>query len=148
VLEGGLKAFLKFGGLSGLGWLADFVLLLGLTSLPGAPAGPANFVSSSIAALGVFLVSRKAVFAGVEGALELRVVGYLLYAFCVIVAAAAAMGAIAEALSRWAEVSGLACPSWAIVAAAKVFVTPPQLAMNFFMSRYVSQFRIEPGWRR
>ena len=57
-----LTAFLKFGSLSGLGWLLDLAILLSLVGGLGAPAFAANIVSSSVAAMSVFLVSRSLIF--------------------------------------------------------------------------------------
>ena len=51
--------FLKFGGLSGLGWIADTCILLLLVRLTGMAPFAANIISSCIAALSVFLLSRE-----------------------------------------------------------------------------------------
>ena len=139
----GLTAFLKFGSLSGLGWLLDFAILISLVAFFGAPPFAANVVSSSVAAMSVFLISRKLIFTARDGGLEVRVAIYFAYTLAMIGVAAGAMTLIVDALRvlavRWDWHPSLAV----LTAMAKILVTPPLLIMNFLMSRHTSERKIE-----
>lgn len=135
-------AFLKFGSLSGLGWLLDFAILLSLVGALDAPPFAANVVSSSAAALTVFLVSRRFIFARRVGGLEYRVAFYLAYTLCVIAVAAAAMTMIVHALDLLATARGGRVSPATLVAIAKILVTPPQLTLNFLVSRHTAEREI------
>ena len=137
--QGWLAAFLKFGGLSGLGWLLDFTLLLCMVGGLGVPPFAANLVSSSTAALTVFLLSRRLIFDRSEGALGTRVAVYLLYTVCLITAAAWVMTLIIQLLGGLAQANGFDPSRAVLTACAKVLVTPPQLLLNFLMSRHMSE---------
>lgn len=134
-----MRSFLRFGGVSGLGWLVDFCLLLMLVRA-GLPAGLANGLSSVVAATGVFLVTRKLVFQGDPEGVPKRVVFYMLYTLAVIGLASAAMAGIVAGLERLAIFDGLG--PGGLSALAKVLVTPPQLVLNFLVARGVAQRRL------
>lgn len=137
----GLAAFLKFGSLSGLGWLLDFTILMLLVGLAGAPTFAANVVSSSVAALSVFLVSRSLIFTPERGGLEIRVAIYLIYTLAMIGIAAGAMTLIVDVLSALATQRDLHPRPAVLTAMAKILVTPPLLISNFLMSRHTSERR-------
>ena len=136
-----LRAFLKFGGLSGAGWLLDLTILTSLVRA-GIPALAANFASSSTAALTVFLVSRYLVFRRAEGGLGRRVLVYVLYTLVVITMASLALQGVLWALQRAAEALGIAAGRIWLAVLAKVVVTPPQLMLNFFVARHTAQRQI------
>ena len=142
--RGWLAAFLKFGGLSGMGWLLDFALLLTMVGVLGAPPFLANVISSSTAALTVFLLSRRLIFERSEGALGTRIAVYLLYTLCLITVAAWVMTLIIHVLFGLAQANGYAPAPTVLAAAAKVLITPPQLLLNFLMSRTMSERTIAP----
>lgn len=142
--RGWLAAFLKFGGLSGMGWLLDFALLLSMVGAFGVPPFVANVISSSIAALTVFLVSRRLIFDRGEGGLGTRIAVYLLYTLCLITAAAWVMTLIIQVLAGLAQANGYAPSAAVLTACAKVLITPPQLLLNFLMSRHMSERTIAP----
>ena len=142
--QGWLAAFLKFGGLSGMGWLLDFALLLSMVGGLGVPPFAANIVSSSIAALTVFLLSRRLIFDRSEGALGTRVAVYLLYTLCLITAAAGVMTLIIQLLAGLARANGYDPAPAILTACAKVLITPPQLLLNFLMSRHMSERAMAP----
>jgi len=137
-----LVSFLKFGGLSGLGWLADACILLFLVSAFGMTPFAANFISSCIAALAVFLVSRELVFSKASGRTGLRVLGYLAYVL-VLIGVASLM---AQLISTWArelaEAHRIALSATVAAAVAKVLITPPQLVLNFLVSRAMSERKL------
>ena len=142
--QGWLAAFLKFGGLSGMGWLLDFALLLSMVGAFGVPPFVANVISSSTAALTVFLVSRRLIFDRSEGALGTRIAVYLLYTLCLITAAAWVMTLIIQLLAGLAQANFYALSPAILTACAKVLITPPQLLLNFLMSRHMSERTIAP----
>ena len=134
-----LMAFLKFGGLSGLGWIADTCILLALVSFVGMMPFLANIISSCIAALSVFLASRELVFAKASGRTGLRVLGYLAYVLVLICIASLFVQLISTGLRGLAEAYHLALSATLVAGIAKVIVTPPQLVLNFLMSRFMSE---------
>lgn len=138
-----LAAFLKFAGLSGAGWLLDALLLLALVSAAGWQPFHANIASSCTAALAVFMVSRQMVFQKASRALLLRVGAYLAYSLCLILAASAAVGALVQPLSMLTAQLSQAWAWPAATAVAKVVVTPPQLVLNFLVSRFLVERTIK-----
>ncbi len=140
-----MRAFLKFGGLSGCGWLLDCALLLLLTRQLALGSSLANAVSSCVAAGLVFTVSRLHVFDGRRSPAAARTVMYLAYTGGVIALASAAMP-LAELLARTlAGAAALDASPGQLTLAAKVLVTPPQLLCNFVVARHLSQ---SPGAAR
>ena len=131
--------FLQFAGLSGLGWLLDISILLTLVSAFKLDPSLANMVSSCTAALAVFLLSRELIFNKASKVLSLRITIYLIYTLSVIVVASIAIGMIVPILR---PLAGNIIGEWTLVAlvgVAKIIVTPPQLIMNFYMSRFISE---------
>ena len=137
--RGWLSAFLKFGGLSGAGWLLDFALLLSMVGVLGMPPLLANIVSSCTAARTVVRRRRRFIFDGKEGALGTRIAVYLLYQLCLITVAAWVLALLIGGLGALAQANGFDPSPAALTAAAKVLVTPPQLLLNFLMSRTMSE---------
>ncbi len=134
-----LIRFLKFGGLSGLGWIADMSILLCLVRLLGMAPFVANMISSATAAVGVFLLSREIVFTKADGRVGLRVAFYLAYTSSVILIASLGVAAIVAWLGPFAAANGVVLSGLAVTASAKVIVTPPQLVLSFLMSRFLSE---------
>lgn len=139
-----MRKFFQFAALAGCGWLLDLVLLLLLVRASVSPS-LANVVSSMTAAASVFVVSRLLVFDGPAGGLPVRLGLYLLYTIAVILVASAVVGLLASRLASPEGLLGFRTGSaTATAAAAKVLVTPPQLLLNFFVSRFLSE---RPGPR-
>lgn len=135
-----LRKFFQFAGLAGCGWLLDFGILLLLVRAAGVTPSLANVVSSLIAASTVFLVSRALVFAGPAGGVHVRLGLYMLYTLGVILAASVVVGLLASRLASPAGLLGVRLAAGTAAAAgAKVLVTPPQLLLNFFVSRFLSE---------
>lgn len=136
-----LLLFMRFAGLSGLGWLIDISIFLILVSVFNLDQFKANMVSSCIAALGVFLLSRELIFRKVSKLLLLRVAIYLAYTLVTIVVASMIISILVPILSPLADnIIG----EWALLVisgAAKIIVTPPQLILNFYMSRFISELQ-------
>lgn len=126
-----ITRFLAFAAVSGLGWIVDTAVTVGLHAA-GLPLFSAALIGGSVAAGGVFLVSRRRIFAAAgpaTGGLAL----YLAYSATMIILAGFATTALAEI------VRGLwAAPEAAVALAAKVVVTPPLLALNFTTARLLA----------
>lgn len=133
---------MKFAALSGTGWLADMALLLLLVKFAAMPASVANVISSSVAAVSVFLVSRHFVFDKAEGRLAGRVGLYFAYTLVVILIASVAMDFVGAYLATWGRHLDLAVSASGLAAVAKVIITPPQLFMNFLASRLLAESRL------
>lgn len=134
-----MQKFLKFGALSGGGWLLDSGLLLVLSQSIGISLFAANFISSSIAALSVYVIARFLVFEASKNRALLRTFTYFCYTCSIIVLASILIGPLAWSLQRTAEYLAISPTAAQISFFAKVGITPPQLVANFFMSRYLAE---------
>jgi putative flippase GtrA len=134
-----MRNFLSFGGLSGLGWLLDMSLLLIQVAVLSVPEFAANMVSSLVAAGTVFLLSRRFIFASAPGKLPLRMASYLLYTVLVVLIASIALHWLADFISRLAQQHMMELGATTVAAAAKILITPPQLLLNFVMSRFMNE---------
>jgi putative flippase GtrA len=133
-----MKSFLQFGTVSGCGWLLDTSLLFFFTQQLQLRVFEANFLSSVIAAIAVFSVSRLLVFRARNGQYLVRTGLYTLYTCVVILLASAAMpGALLLAKALTSQYA-LPLNEGAEVLLAKAFITPPQLLANFCMARLLS----------
>ena len=137
-----MHSFLQFGLLSGGGWLLDCGLLLLLSGKFNIALPVANVVSSSIAALTVFTISRLLIFTPAARRPLVRTFLYACYTFAIIALASAVIGPIAGLSQRAAEHLAVALTAGQIAFLAKVLITPPQLLANFFMSRYLAERKI------
>jgi putative flippase GtrA len=143
---GARRAFWRFAGIAGCGWLLDACLLMALVGALGVPPAGANVVSSCVAAVTVFLVARQTIFDKADRALPMRVAVYVIYTLIVIAIASFFVGLITNALDE--ALPAAWWPSHRVVASAaiaKIVVTPPQLLLNFFVSRFLSERRIAPA---
>jgi putative flippase GtrA len=132
-----MQKFIKFGVLSGGGWLLDSGLLLLLSQRLGISLLTANFISSSIAALSVYTVARFVVFRASQGHPLLKTVIYFFYTCGIIVLASVMIGPLALSLQRSADYLAISPTAAQISFLAKIGITPPQLLANFLMSRYL-----------
>ena len=137
-----MKSFLRFGALSGGGWLLDAGLLLLLSQSFGVPLSLANVISSSTAALSVFTVSRLLIFNPVVERPWLRTLLYACYTLAVIAIASAVIAPIAAGIQHASTYFAFALTAGSVSFLAKVIITPPQLLANFFMSRYLAERKI------
>lgn len=133
------RSILRFVGLSGLGWLLDFSILLALVAATLASPAVANAVSASVAALTVFCISRYTVFRAAERHLALRIAGYLIYTLGCIAVTSTIIGRIVPLLHPFVLATMPVDASWAPTAVAKILVTPPQLVLNFSVARLLNE---------
>lgn len=137
-----MKHFIRFAVLSGGGWLLDCILLLLLVHV-GFVLGVSNFASSMVAGLTVFLVSRRLVFDSSEGPVLDRALVYIAYQAFSILVVSLLIGPVAtsarEGLEAFEVFPNIGWTSFM----GNVLLTPPQLAANFFMSRFLVKY-----WRR
>lgn len=111
----------RFGVVSGLGWLIDFCLFVALGWL-GAPVWAANMVGASVAVLFVFFASVRHVFEYEGGYLVGKLVAYVVYQAVAIAAASL----LIDALTQWFALAPVI---------SKILVTPLTFYANFqFMS--------------
>ena len=134
-----LQSFLRFGGLSGLGWLLDFGLLYLLVRFARLPVFTSNLISATTAATIVFLLSRKLVFRSSSTFVLARVLFYCGYTLAVIVVASIAMKYVTIAAGSLALQfhHPLATSTCAMI--AKVIVTPANFLANFVVARFTSE---------
>lgn len=138
-----MRSFLRFGALSGGGWLLDCAILLVLSQSLGVPVSVANFVSSSTAALLVFSMSRFLIFESSRAQPFVKTLLYFFYTCGVIVAASAVIGPVVWLVGQANDYLALQMGPGQAAFLAKVIITPPQLLANFFMSRYLSQAKYQ-----
>jgi putative flippase GtrA len=136
-----MKLFIKFGFLSGGGWLLDCFLLLVLTEKIGITLTVANFVSSSVAAVSVFAISKLIVFRRHREHPNLLMFLYFIYTCAVIFFASIAIKYAAWLVLRIANLFSVSFTVVQLSFFAKVLITPPQLLANFFMSRFLVEHR-------
>lgn len=137
--QGLFLPFLKFGGLSGLGWILDFCIFLALVRFVQAPPFLANAASSGIAALSVFLLSRELIFNKADGGLATRLSLYFSYVIVVILLASLSVQFISSILDRILGAYAWHPAETMVASIAKIMVTPPQLGLNFLVSRMLSE---------
>ncbi|WP_181969857.1 GtrA family protein [Paraburkholderia sp. DHOC27] len=133
-----IKSFFQFATVSGCGWLLDSSLLFLFTQWLNLPVFQANFLSSVIAAVVVFSVSRLLVFRARSGRYLVRTGLYTLYTCMVILLASLAMPWALLLAKALAHHFALPLGAGAEVLLAKVFITPPQLLANFFTARVLA----------
>lgn len=123
-----LRAFLPFLLLSGLGWLCDFATFALLSRKFGLAPFAANFVSSYVGVTFVWFTSLKTVFrrAGTRRGLML----YWAYQLFSILAYSQVLQSVAQALAASLPAAGLA---------AKILVTPFNLATNFLFMKFLTR---------
>jgi putative flippase GtrA len=134
-----MQQFLKFGALSGGGWLLDCGLLLVLSQTIGMSLPVANFLSSSIAALTVFSASTFLVFESPRSQSFLKTVVYFCYTSAIIVLASAVIGPVLALIDYMRQYIAVQLTPGQAAFLAKVVITPPQLFANFMVSRYLSE---------
>jgi putative flippase GtrA len=130
-----IKKFLRFGLLSGCGWLLDCTVLLLLTTVAAMPIFAANFLSSSLAALSVFLYSRRFVFEGSNAPIAGKLLTYAAYTALVIILASVCIGPVRALVTHLAAEIHFVLSDRETAFFSKVLITPPQLLANFLMSR-------------
>lgn len=118
----------------------DSSLLLLLSQSFAVSLAAANFISSSIAALSVYSVSRFLVFSESQGRPLLRTFIYFCYTCAIILLASLLIGPLAWMLQRSADYFSVSLTAAQISFLAKAGITPPQLLANFLMSRYLTEY--------
>lgn len=131
--------FIKFFGLSGLGWCIDFSLYLILTLVCGLPVFYANCISSIPAVTLVFFVSTRKIFEKNNSKIPLLVkyLIYVLYQFVLLTGVSALGQYIAAWITAWAG-------NWMLIAKAgkifaKLFITPITMVINFIVMKGMAE---------
>jgi putative flippase GtrA len=144
-----LASFVRFAGLSGMGWVLDTAILLALIHATTMPSALANIISSCTASLMVFVVSRQFVFQAASHYFAARVALYLGYVLAVIFVASFALSGLVRLLAPM--LAPHVTIDWLPTAAAglaKVLVTPPQLLLNFLVARHLTERVVTAGGMR
>ena len=132
-----VRSFIKFGTLSGGGWLLDCGILLILSQTFGITLSIANFLSSSIAALIVFSTSRFLVFNSPSPQSVKSTAVYFVYTCLIIIAASSVIGQVEWVFKYISDINKFELTAGQLAFVAKVIVTTPQLLANFIVSRYL-----------
>ena len=131
-----MAKFIRFIGISGMGWIIDFVLFTLLTGVFRLPVALSNYISSIPAITLVFFLSTHKLFVCRPNGLSLRAkyLLYVVYQFLLLTAV--------SFLAQWLAVvlplslpflSGLAKP------ASKILITPITMICNFFALKYLAE---------
>jgi len=134
-----LHKFIRFVGLSGIGWIADFIILISLVTYTTVPTHYANMISSCIAALGVFIASREKVFVKGKRNIYANLGIYLIYTLLIIMAASYLIGALSMYLIHTMSLMGFVFQPVLLVAIAKIVLTPFNMLLNFFVSKWLNE---------
>jgi len=126
----------KFIALSGMGWLLDSSILIALSHF-NIEIIYANFISSSIAATFVFLMSRKYIFEAKFDTKKTELSTYILYTLLVILSASILIGLVSIELNHLFTDSEFLIDKEIIVFISKIIITPPQLILNFIVSKLI-----------
>lgn len=131
-----ISKFFRFIGVSGIGWVIDFVIYTLLTGVAHLPVALSNYLSSLPAITFVFFVSTRKLFLCRPDGLSLRAkyVLYVVYQFVLVTGV--------SFLAQWLAVvlpallpflSGLA------KLAAKILITPITMVCNFFVLKILAE---------
>ncbi len=130
--------FVRFIGISGVGWCIDFSLYLMLTSVFRWPVFISNCLSAVPAVTLVFSVSTAKIFRKAPGKIPVyaKYVIYLIYQFILLL--------IVSSLGQWlSDVIILKATMRLIVdlskVIAKVMITPVTMVMNFLIMKLLSE---------
>ncbi|MEO0821826.1 MAG: hypothetical protein AAF074_15540 [Pseudomonadota bacterium] len=145
----------RFTVISGIGWLIDLSLMLGLVAL-GLGAFEANLVGAFCGVSFVFVAAQRRVFVAAGGVRLGMLAAYLAWHAIAITAASALIGLIAGALAGPAAalrdalaalLPGPLVPGAPLIAAgaAKALVTPLTLYANFLVMGRLLEGRV--SWR-
>lgn len=128
-----LKQGIAFVGISGLGWIMDFVIF-NLLNLKSPYVAANNMVSSLVAVCFVFCISTRKTFIQKDGGVPLKVkfVIYILYQIILILLVSQLLALIAAGLYQ--TFSGSIIGDFSAMT-AKIIVTPITMCMNFFVMK-------------
>ncbi|MHC1548058.1 GtrA family protein [Phyllobacterium sp. K27] len=138
-------SFVPFTSIAAIGWLIDCALYLWLTLEAHLPPFTANLVSSAIASALVFSAARQALFQKAPRWGGTRLLAYVAYTLLVIVAASVLIQALSPRLSTLLSSFLSSTNDGAAILLSKIFVTPPQLLLNFFVARKLSEATLSVG---
>lgn len=131
--------FIRFIGISGLGWCIDFSLYLIFTSAFRWPVFLSNCLSSIPAVTLVFIVSTRRIFQNSPGKVpvQAKYVIYLAYQFVLLM--------LVSSLGQWlANFIAVKAAEFDIIVKlskviAKVLITPVTMVTNFFVMKVLTE---------
>ena len=125
-----LKQGIAFVGISGIGWIMDFVIF-NLLNLRSSYVAVNNMISSLVAVCFVFCVSTRKTFVQKDGGIPLKVI-YILYQIILILLVSQLLAIIAAGLYQ--TFSGSIIGNFSAMA-AKIIVTPVTMCLNFLVMK-------------
>lgn len=128
-----LKQGIAFVGISGIGWIMDFVIF-NLLNLKSSYVAMNNMISSLVAVCFVFSVSTRKTFVQKDGGIPLKVkfAIYILYQIVLILLVSQLLAVIAAGLYQIFNGSIIGKFS---AMAAKIIVTPLTMCLNFLVMK-------------
>ena len=140
-----LKQGIAFVGISGIGWIMDFVIF-NLLNLRSSYVAVNNMISSLVAVCFVFCVSTRKTFVQKDGGIPLKVkfVIYILYQIILILLVSQLLAIIAAGLYQ--TFSGSIIGNFSAMA-AKIIVTPVTMCLNFLVMKLLIEILLNiSGW--
>ena len=131
-----ISKFFRFIGVSGIGWIIDFLIYTLLTGVAHLPVALSNYISTVPAITLVFFVSTRKLFLCRPDGLSLRAkyVLYVIYQLLLVTAVSFLAQWLAAVLpSLFPFLSGFAKLT------AKILITPVTMVCNFFMLKYLAE---------
>ena len=131
-----ISKFFRFVGISGIGWIIDFVIYTLLTEVAHFPVALSNYISTVPAITLVFFVSTRKLFICRPDGLSLRAkyVLYVVYQLLLVTGVSFLAQWLAGALPLLLPfLSGFA------KLAAKILITPITMVCNFFVLKYLAE---------
>ena len=125
-----LKQGIAFVGISGIGWIMDFVIF-NLLNLRSSYVAVNNMISSLVAVCFVFCVSTRKTFVQKDGGIPLKV-KFVIYILYQIILVSQLLAIIAAGLYQ--TFSGSIIGNFSAMA-AKIIVTPVTMCLNFLVMK-------------
>jgi putative flippase GtrA len=130
-MKGLLLQFIKFFGISGIGWCLDFSVYIFLTQKLNWPVFQSNYISSILAVSLVFYVSTRKIFKESTSKISIRS-KYLIYLTYQILLLSL-VSILGQYLSTYLGMLGLYSNITKIL--AKIIITPITMIINFVVMK-------------
>ncbi len=130
-MKGLLLQFIKFFGISGIGWCLDFSVYIFLTQILNWPVFQSNYLSSILAVSLVFYVSTRKIFKESKSKISIRskYLIYLIYQILLL----SLVSILGQYLSTCLGTLGLHSNITKIL--AKIIITPITMIINFVVMK-------------
>ncbi len=131
--------FIRFIGISGIGWCIDFGLYIVFTSVFGWPVFISNCLSAVPAVTLVFTVSTAKIFqrSGGKVPVYMKYILYLTYQFFLLLAVSSLGQWLADMIAAKAADVGMLVRFSKVI--AKILITPVTMVMNFIVMKVMTE---------